>query len=101
VDGGSGTQTPKRDGFLRRHRDCDHGGHTAQLHLTQSDKGTLLECRHQWHCRRPGHDRDDEHDRAGGGNGKFTVTGGLRWLGWATTIVMGICVVVMGLTWVV
>jgi hypothetical protein len=33
--------------------------------------------------------------------GKFTVTGGLRWLGWATTIVMGICVVVMGLTWVV
>jgi Mn2+/Fe2+ NRAMP family transporter len=33
--------------------------------------------------------------------GKFTVKGGLRWLGWATTIVMGICVVVMGLTWVV
>lgn len=33
--------------------------------------------------------------------GKFTVTGGLRWLGWTTTIAMGICVVVMGLTWVV
>ena len=32
--------------------------------------------------------------------GKFTIRGGLRWLGWATTIVMGICVVVMGLTWV-
>jgi isochorismate hydrolase len=33
--------------------------------------------------------------------GKFCVTGGLRWLGWTTTIAMGICVVVMGLTWVV
>jgi NRAMP (natural resistance-associated macrophage protein)-like metal ion transporter len=31
--------------------------------------------------------------------GKFTIAGGLRWLGWATTIVMGICVLVMGLTW--
>jgi NRAMP (natural resistance-associated macrophage protein)-like metal ion transporter len=31
--------------------------------------------------------------------GKFTITGGLRWLGWATTIAMGMCVVAMGLTW--
>jgi NRAMP (natural resistance-associated macrophage protein)-like metal ion transporter len=31
--------------------------------------------------------------------GKFTITGGLRWLGWATTAVMAICVMVMGLTW--
>jgi Mn2+/Fe2+ NRAMP family transporter len=31
--------------------------------------------------------------------GKFTVTGGLRWLGWASTIAMAACVVGMVLGW--
>ncbi len=31
--------------------------------------------------------------------GKFTISGGLRWLGWTTTAIMGACVAAMAWTW--
>jgi Mn2+/Fe2+ NRAMP family transporter len=31
--------------------------------------------------------------------GKFTISGGLRWLGWTTTALMGACVAAMAGTW--
>jgi Mn2+/Fe2+ NRAMP family transporter len=31
--------------------------------------------------------------------GKFTISGGFRWLGWITTALMGACVAAMAWTW--